>query len=162
MSNIKQFAISELTRIGMYNSDDEMNQDMCKHILKMVDTFSEEGHSGFSASYAIGILEKLLRWEPLSPLTGEDDEWMEVGFGIYQNIRCSHVFKKGKNGRAYDLDGRVFIDQNGCSYGSRDSIVFINFPYTPKTEYIRDSDFLRMLYIKVQRWMRRYKFLKFS
>ena len=56
MSNIKDYAISELTRIGMYGSD---NDAMCKHILKMVDVFDEEGHSGFSAEYAVSILQKL-------------------------------------------------------------------------------------------------------
>jgi len=59
MSNIKDYAIGELTRIGMYGSDDEINDAMCKHILKMVDVFDEEGHSGFSAEYAVSILQKL-------------------------------------------------------------------------------------------------------
>ena len=75
MTNIETYAIDELTRIGMYGSGDEMNDAMCEHILKMVNVFAEEGHSGFSANYAINILQKLLRFEPLSPLTGEDDEW---------------------------------------------------------------------------------------
>jgi hypothetical protein len=50
---------------------DETQQAMNKHILEMVKLFAEEGHSGFSASYAIRILEKLLRFEPLVALTGE-------------------------------------------------------------------------------------------
>lgn len=141
MSNIKTYAIDELTKIGMYDSGDEMNDAMCEHILKMVDVFAEEGHSGFSAQYAINILQKLLRWEPLSPLTGEDDEWMEVDDdGLYQNKRLSSVFKKGKDGRAYDIDGKVFVEPDGASYTSRDSRVYIEFPYVPKTEYVNVED----------------------
>lgn len=136
MTNIKTYAIDELTRIGMYGSGDEMNDAMCDHILKMVDVFAEEGHSGFSAEYAIGILQKLLRYQPLSPLTGEDDEWMEVGDEVFQNKRCSHIFKKGKDGQAYDIDGKVFVEPDGVSYTSRDSRVDIQFPYVPKTEYV--------------------------
>lgn len=136
MTNMKTYAIDELTRIGMYGSDDEMNDMMCKHILKMVDVFAEEGHSGFSAEYATSILQKLLRFEPLSPLTGEDDEWNEVGTDVYQNKRLSRVFKKGKDGQAYDIHGKVFVEPDGCSYTSRDSSVYIEFPYTPKTEYV--------------------------
>ena len=135
MSNIKTYAIDELTRIGMYGSGDEMNDAMCDHILKMVDVFAEEGHSGFSAEYAISILQKLLRWEPLSPLTGEDDEWNEKD-GFFQNKRCSRVFKDGKNGQAYDIRGKVFVEPDGVSYTSRDSRVYIEFPYVPKTEYV--------------------------
>jgi len=136
MSNIKDYAISELTRIGMYGSDDEINNAMCKHILKMVDVFDEEGHSGFSAEYAVSILQKLLRFEPLSPLTGEDNEWNEVGPDVYQNKRLSRVFKEGKDGQAYDIRGKVFVEPNGASYTSRDSRVYIEFPYVPKTEYV--------------------------
>ncbi len=137
MNNLKTFAIDELTRIGMYNSGDEMNDDMCKHILKMVDVFNEEGHSGFSAEYAISILEKLLRFEPLSPLTGEDEEWCDVSDGVFQNKRLSRVFKNSKDGQAYDIRGKVFVYPDGVSYTSRDSRVYIEFPYSPKTEFIK-------------------------
>lgn len=139
MSNYKNYAIDELTRIGMYGSGDKMNDMMCDHILKMVDLFAEEGHSGFSAGYAISILQKLLRFEPLSPLTGEDDEWCEVSDGLFQNKRLSRVFKNGKDGQAFDIDGKVFVEPNGASYTSRDSRVYIEFPYVPKTEYVNDE-----------------------
>lgn len=134
---LRDYAENELRIIGMLDSKDEMNRAMTQHILKMVDMFAEEGHSGFSAAYAVGILEKLLKFEPLSPLTGEDWEWMEVGDQngtLYQNVRCSRVFKDD-NG-AYNIDGKVFIEPDGCSYTSKDSLVPITFPYTPKTEYI--------------------------
>jgi hypothetical protein len=136
MKNIKTYAIDELTRIGMYGSGDEMNDAMCDHILKMVDVFAEEGHSSFSAEYAISILQKLLRWQPLSPLTGEDDEWIEQENGWFQNKRCSRVFKKGKDGQAFDIRGKVFVEPDGVSYTSNDSSVDIGFPYVPKTEYV--------------------------
>jgi hypothetical protein len=136
MSDLKTYAIDELTRIGMYGSDDEMNNEMCNHILKMIDVFVEEGHSGFSAEYAINILQKLLRWNPLSPLTGGDDEWGEVSDGIFQNKRLSRVFKNEKDGQAYDIRGKVFVEPDGCSYTSRDSLVYIEFPYVPNTEYV--------------------------
>jgi hypothetical protein len=141
MTTIKTYAINELTRIGMYNSGEEMNDEMCQHILKIVDVFDEEGHSGFSAEYAIGILQKLLRWEPLSPLTGDDDEWKNLeneGFQDkgFQNKRCSRVFKDEKGGQAYDIRGKVFVNPDGVAFTSRGSRVYIDFPYVPKTEYV--------------------------
>lgn len=137
------YAESELDRVGMTaDSEDEMNVAMREHILRMVEAFADEGHSGFSASYAINCLEKLLRFEPLSPLTGDDDEWMAVGEGVYQNKRCGRVFKE--NNEAYDIDGIVFWEwytdpETGEKFKShftcKDSRVPVEFPYTPKTEY---------------------------
>jgi len=70
MSNMTLHAENELRIIGMLGSGDEMNEMMSQHVLKMVQTFADEGHSGFSTSYAVSVLEKLLRFEPLSPLSG--------------------------------------------------------------------------------------------
>ncbi len=141
MSNLIDFAKSELDIIGMKEDDLEIsNRAMREHILKMIEVFSDEGHSGFSASYAAAILEKLLRFQPISPLTGEDSEWNLISEleKLYQNKRCSHVFKS--NGKAYDLNGKVFIQENGSAYTSADSRVDVTFPYTPKTEYVKVSE----------------------
>lgn len=144
--SILDYAKREMDIVGMTeDSPDEMNRAMRDHILNMVRVFADEGHSGFSASYAIRILEKVLRFEPLTPLTGEDSEWAEISFGPdmkWQNKRCSRVFK-GEDGRAYDSEGIVFYDwvedEDGekCKshYTSSGSRVYIEFPYTPKHEY---------------------------
>ena len=143
MTTLIKYAESELDRVGMTaDNEDEMNLAMRDHILRMVRIFSQEGHSGFSANYAILCLEKLLRYEPLSPLTGEDDEWMQVDENLYQNKRCSRVFKDEDG--AYDIDGIVFWEwytdpETGekfkAHFTCKDSRVRVEFPYTPKTEY---------------------------
>ena len=136
MSNIVRYGESELKCIGRgADTKDPMNKLMHDNIIEIVKKFSRQGHSGFSANYAIGILEKLLRWEPLSPLTGNDEEWQEVGSGMWQNRRCSRVFKD-QEGRAYDIEGKVFVGKDGVAYTNGDSSVDITFPYTPKTEYV--------------------------
>lgn len=91
--------------------------------------------SGMSAGYAISLITPLLKQEPVGPLRGTDDEWVEVSDGCFQNKRCSHVFKK--NGKAYDIEGKIFEDDNGCCYTSRESRVDVEFPYVPKHEYIK-------------------------
>ena len=135
MSNLKTHAEYELSLIG--GEDDELQKSMNDNILKIVDVFSEAGHSGFSASYARGIIEKLLDFKPLSPLTGEDDEWVDVGDGLFQNKRCSRVFKE--DGKAFDISGKVFIDKDGSSWTNSESRIPVTFPYTPKIEYVKDS-----------------------
>jgi hypothetical protein len=151
--SLVSYAESELDRIGM-TDDGDMNGAMRKHLLHMVKEFAEEGHSGFSASYALQCLEKLMRFKPLSPLTGEDDEWIEHNHDMYQNKRCSSVFKESKDGQAYDIDGKVFWEwyrdaETGEAvksyYTNRDSRVPVTFPYTvpdkPIYEYRKsDSD----------------------
>lgn len=136
MSNLIEHAKKELSLIGGEN--DPMQDQMNSHILKMVEEFSKEGHSGFSASYAVSALQKLLRFQPLTPLTGDDSEWMEVGENMFQNVRCGTVFKNGKNGQAYNIDGNVFRDQNGCSYTNGKSRTKVDFPWMPNTPNIVD------------------------
>ena len=113
---------------------DDMQFCMNECLLQLVLVFSSQGHSGFNAGYAISTLSKLLNFELLRPLTGEDSEWNEVGTGVWQNNRCSHVFKDDTG--VYDIDGRIFREPNGSCFTSRKSRVYIEFPYTPKREYI--------------------------
>jgi hypothetical protein len=80
------------------------------------------------------MFSTLASFEPLGPLHGTPDEWVEVADGLEQNVRCSRVFRK--NGEAYDINGKVFREPNGCTYTSRDSHVPVEFPYRPKTEVI--------------------------
>lgn len=77
------------------------------NILEVVDAFCRGGHSGFSAEMAITAIERLLRWRPLTRLTLEDDEFVEVGTGVWQNKRASNVFKQADrfDGEPYCIDG---------------------------------------------------------
>lgn len=108
-----------------------------ENILDCVQSFADAGHSGGSAGYAVSVLEKLLRFEPLGPLTGEPDEWFWPTDDLEQNKRCSHVFRE--NGVAYDIDAIHWRDPDGVIVQSYDSRRNIEFPYIPTTE-IRDRE----------------------
>ena len=135
MSNLVAHAKRELEIAGWFSEDGPYDGMFGPAVLKMVELFSEEGHSGMSAGIAIQLFEKVARYEPLTPLTGSDDEWFEATDGVYQNVRCSHVFKEA-DGKAYDIDGKIFREPSGACFTSRDSRVFVEFPYTPKREYV--------------------------
>lgn len=155
MNNYEKHALNEFKAAGWIKDDgtyvDEMQEMICNGVIKLLEIFCDEGHSGSSAPYAINMFEKLAKFEPLVPLTGEDWEWSErLDYGIepsYQNRRCSHVFKDA-DGKAYDIQGKVFWEWAGTKerpykshYTCRESRVYIDFPYTPKTEYVyRYSD----------------------
>ena len=127
--DLEKWAAAELKRL--VEDDDRIQKAINKDILAIVKQFGKQGHSGLTASYALGILNRLLRWTPLTPLTGEDSEWNDVGDGFEQNNRCSRVFRRGKdNATAYDMDGKIFSDDGGETwYTNSESHVPITFPY---------------------------------
>lgn len=150
MNNYEKHAWTEFRAAGWVDENnkfnDEMQEMICTHVLKLLDVFEGEGHSGSSAPYAIDLFKKLASFEPVVPITGEDWEWNEVGEGVYQNKRCSHVFKQADrfDGQAYDIDGRIFWEwyrsEDGEIFKSHftgsDSCVPVVFPYMPKREYV--------------------------
>lgn len=111
-------------------------------VLELLRVFAAQGHSGMSAPYCINTFRKLALFEPLGPLTGEDHEWVEIADGVFQNARCSHVFKQADrfNGQAYDINGRVFREPNGNCYTNGNSLVPVTFPYIPQIEYVDVTD----------------------
>jgi hypothetical protein len=153
MSNYERHAMMEFRAAGWTDENgkfnDEMQEAICTHVLKLLEVFDGEGHSGSSAPYAINLFKQLASFEPVAPLTGEDWEWTDVSeYGgrnngiLYQNKRCGHVFKDDEG--AYDSDGIVWYDwhtdeKTGEKYKShftsRESKVPVTFPYTPKREY---------------------------
>ena len=137
MSNLVDYAKDELKRIGMIDSGEAYNDLATKAILDLIELFSSQGHSGFSAPYVINVFSRLAMFKPLSPLTGDDDEWNEVSDGLFQNKRYSAVFKN-KDGVTYNVDGKVFTDDGEVWYTCRDSRVNVTFPYVvpDKPEYV--------------------------
>lgn len=100
-------ARNELERAGLFDSDSDYNGALGNSILDVVETFAKHGHSGASAGISIQILNKLLNWEPLTPLTTDPKEWIDrremTGCGNemgWQNSRKPDVFSDdgGKTG----------------------------------------------------------------
>lgn len=147
----------EFKASGWLNDDgtfkDGMQEAICNHVLKLLEVFSDEGHSGTSAPYAVDLFSKLALFKPLVPLTGEDWEWYTIcddrtnNVTIHQNTRASNVFKQSDryDGKPYDIEGKVFWEWRKhpdddtpfkSYFTSADSFVVIEFPYTPEREYV--------------------------
>lgn len=146
MSDMMTWAENELRLAGcdVNDTEDSVNRWLAEGTLELLKVFIDQGHSGSSAPYAVSLFEKLAMWKPLAPLTGDDDEWNEVGDGVYQNRRNSAVFKH-KDGQAYWMDGKVFWNWSSYSdiddgrpfkskYTTRESKVDIEFPWTQPEE----------------------------
>ena len=135
-------AKEEFERLGWNTSEDEMQKMMCENIIELLETFANQGHSGFSANYALNLFEKLARHEPLTPLTGDDSEWEDLSkFGspepAFQNKRFSEVFKR-QDGSAYWIHGKIFRLPDGSTYTNKNSCVNIQFPWTKAKPEIVD------------------------
>lgn len=130
-----------------------------KEILNLVNKVLNSGQSGGSMPYVSTAVskavDKLCMQNPLTPLTGEDYEWMDVsdisGSPTFQNIRNYSVFKDGHNGQSYYLDAIVFKDENDLTFTGNcvklkngqkiTSCMYIKeFPFSAKTFYINTTE----------------------
>lgn len=127
--SMKSYAELELARIP--HDEDGLQSLMDKDILEIIEKFSEQNHSGFSANYALSILDRLLRFKPITPLLGGNEEWVKVSDNRWQNKRCSSVFKNA-DGKAYDIDAVIVSDNGGVTWFSTSKFYKeISFPYLP-------------------------------
>lgn len=106
------YARDELERAGWFKTNDveEGNPDgvyngmVGSAVLEIVEVFAKQGHSGMSASVVTHLVEKLMRYEPLTPLTFGPEEWTAVGPNTLQNRRKFSVFSKDGGRTWYDVD----------------------------------------------------------
>lgn len=70
--------------------------------LKVIQAFSDMGHSGGSAMVAIPTINRLLNFKNLRPLTDDPDEWVQVADNLWQNVRDSSAFSED-GGKTYTL-----------------------------------------------------------
>ena len=130
MSMLK-WAEEELKRYDFDFYGDNMNKD----VLEVLKVLSDQGHTNMSASIVIRLVNRLWSWKPLTPLTGEDDEWNRISGSEYQNRRYAQVFKNKETGEAYDIKGIIFAEPDGVTFTCRQSKVPIEFPYMPPDKY---------------------------
>lgn len=151
----------------------ELVENIKSDILELCENFGNAGHSNstYYAAPAIAheeaarrfpnhlesresfeqLLNNLLLQQPISPLTGNDDEWVDVsdlgddkGGIVYQNSRDGRVFKNA-DGTAWFLEAISWVESiegervgiNGAARG-KDGTVFQShwkikeFPFEPK------------------------------
>lgn len=140
-----------------YEPGDEQYGLMCYDAAEqLLDIFEEQDHSGYSARVVCSIFERLVKGNPLTPVTDEDDQWgerytaEEDPVKRYQHKRMSSLFKH------VDADGTVtYHDINRVQaydpklgvFSTRfvDNIVNeyfpLTFPYTGDTIKVRVNDF---------------------
>ena len=139
MSEYINHATRELKALGYDLKHEGSDMWIARNVFQLLDVFSKQEHNTASAAHCIDLFGKLALFRPLSPLTGEDDEWVcvseDAGEPMWQNKRFSPVFKEA-DGEAYDTNGRMFREPDGDCYYGAESGVPVTFPYTPTTVYV--------------------------
>jgi len=136
-----EFAEHEIRMAKLFSKEGDFYGGMTgKALMELCKVFDNQGHSGMSASVVANLFKRLTEWQPLTPLTGEDDEWVDVADDVWQNKRAPSVFRDKINGESYQADYFIFVDENDCTFTSHSSRKYIKFPYNPDHEYIRQKD----------------------
>ena len=95
MSNLVDHARRELELIGE-------EQETIDWFCRVIEEFSSYGHSGGSVSICIPMLQELLWFKNLTPLTDNPDEWLDVtGY----NPDGPHMWQNRRNSEAFSDDG---------------------------------------------------------
>ena len=107
-SNLYTHAREELRSAGLLSEESDYDGMLGEAVLEIVEVFARQGHSGFSAEMTVELLNRLLRFEPLGPLTDNPGEWMRVNpddepDGLWQNRRKADAFSPDGGKTYYQL-----------------------------------------------------------
>lgn len=101
------WARNELEIAGLFE-DDLYNGSLGPHILCLMESFCDEGHSGMSASIVTKILNDLMSYRPLTSLGNptETGDYMVVCDepSVWQSTRDPAVFSEDEGVSWYRLD----------------------------------------------------------
>jgi len=114
-SKMTDWARNELQMAGLFDKDSDYEGMLGEAVMELVDKFSEQGHSGFSAEMTASIFDRLIHWKPLSELTNDPSEWNEIGEQnplrtlsgtgkLYQSRRSPSCFSEDGGLTYYDLE----------------------------------------------------------
>jgi hypothetical protein len=136
-------AKEELKRAGFFDADSDYGGMLGDAVLELIEVFTKQGHSGMSAPMVVSLFKELALYHNITPLTGEESEWVHIEPGLKQNKRNFAVFED-KNG-AYFLDAIIFVDPDKNRFNGKaktkdgrivPSYQYFKFPFLPKTFYV--------------------------
>lgn len=111
--SLVEHAKSELERAGLFDKDSDYNGMLGPAIMKMVETFAAEGHSGASAAWTLQLFNRVASYKALTRLTSDSEEWCNVSeYGgpndapIWQNKRDSSYFSHDGGKTGYSIDDK--------------------------------------------------------
>lgn len=132
MSRLLEHAKEELKLAGYdieapdketLDSEEDYANACAKNAYKMLEVFSNAGHSGFSAEVTLQLFNRLAKFQSLTPLTDNPDEWMKLDPNdtSWQSVRQASCFSDDDLKTYYDIDAEENrdweLDENGKRTG---------------------------------------------
>jgi hypothetical protein len=113
----------ELKLAGLFDKDSDYEGMLGEAVLELMEVFAKQGHSGFSAMLAMDLFGRLAKFEALTELTDNPEEWNDIseyqdGEPGWQSVRSPSCFSKDGGKTYYNLDDLEVehVDENGVSY----------------------------------------------
>lgn len=110
--NLTGHARRELELAGMFDKEVDgseatgsWNRLCAEAVIELMEVFAEQGHSGFSASMTQDLFSRLARYEKLTELTDNSNEWGDIG-----------KFQGGKPGWQSTRSPSCFSEDGGKTY----------------------------------------------
>lgn len=125
--NLAAHARRELQLAGMFDKEVEgseaagsWNRLCAEAVMELMEVFAEQGHSGFSASMTQDLFSRLSKYEALTELTDNPDEWndiseMQSGEPGWQSQRSPSCFSEDGGKSYWDINEEYYIreDEDG-------------------------------------------------
>lgn len=126
MSNLTKHAKEELQLAGLFDKDSDYDGMIGKAVMELVEVFSKQGHSGFSAGLTLQIFNEVANYKNLTPIGKSKDEWMNVSEHsiepMWQNKRRGTTFSRDGGKTWYDIDDDKFNNGDAWVKGATDTV----------------------------------------
>lgn len=110
-SGLYLHAKHELERAGLFSPGSAYAGMIGEAVLSAVENWAKQGHSGGSSHICLQVFNELIQYKPLTPITNEASEWMEVGKApgrnggtVFQSRRKPSLFSTDGGETYYDID----------------------------------------------------------
>jgi len=120
--NLTDHAQRELKLAGLFDDDSDYNGMLGEAVLKLIELFAKQGHSGMSAAMTRELFNKLATYKPLTEITDDVNEWGDVteydpssGKPLWQSRRNPSLFSNDKGKTYWDIDEEHYMntDEDG-------------------------------------------------
>jgi len=113
----------ELKLAGLFDKDSDYEGMLGEAVLELMELFAKQDHSGFSAGMTTELFSRLAKFEALTELTNNSEEWIDIsemqgGEPGWQSARSPSCFSTDGGKTYYNLDelAETHEDEDGVSY----------------------------------------------
>jgi len=129
--NLTDHARRELELAGMFDEEVDgseaagsWNKLCAEAVMELMEVFAEQGHSGFSASMTQDLFSRLSKFEALTELTDNPDEWNDIseaqaGEPGWQSSRNPSCFSEDEGKTYWDISEDYYLredEEDGMAY----------------------------------------------